>query len=187
MGGKAPSTHAANLLASLSEQMFKESSPARRMMFQQLTEALKTGGVGARIPIIQRAVADVNTATAQSSRSAGAMMSRAGLGGTPYAASTLAGIRASGAEAAAKIPTDIAQQLIAGGPGLVTSGSGIPGLSAAASLQQQAAASNQAMWGGIAGGAGQAAGTLGGSWLFGRGGGGGGAASPSTVNVPSFG
>lgn len=182
----APSTHAADTLASLSEKMHKESDPARKMMFSQLTEALKTGGIGARIPIIQRAVADVNASTARSSQVAGQMLSRSGIGGTPYAAQALQGIRAAGAETAARIPTDTAQEMIRGGPGLITSGSGIPGLSAAASLQQSAAnqaSQNQAM---MYGGFGQAAGAIGGGLagntsLFG-----GGTAASSTVNVPKY-
>jgi hypothetical protein len=144
MGGKSPSMHAANLLASLSEQMFQESNPARRLMFKQLTEALKTGGVGARIPIIQRAVENVNTATAAATKGASADFARSGLAGSSFAAEALAGVRASGSARAAEIPTDIAEQLISAGPGLISSGSGIPGLSAAASIQASSAAASQA-------------------------------------------
>jgi hypothetical protein len=142
--------------------MFQESNPARRQMFQQLNEALKTGGVGARIPIIQRAVENVNAATSLATRGASADFARAGLAGSPFAAQALAGIRAGGAQQAAEIPTQIAQELISAGPGLISSGSGIPGLASAASIQQSAAnaaAQNQAM---IAQGIGGGVGSIGG-------------------------
>lgn len=175
MGGKSPSMHAANLLASLSEQMFAESNPARRLMFKQLTEALKTGGVGARIPIIQRAVENVNTATAAATKGASADFARSGLAGSSFAAQALAGIRAAGSTKAAEIPTDVAQELISAGPGLISSGSGIPGLASAASIQASgSAAENAANAQLISGGAG-AIGSIAGGY-FGR-------SAPTTFNL----
>ena len=168
MGGKTPSTAAAKQLSQLSALMFKESNPARREMFSQLNEALKTGGIGARIPIIQRAVEDVNRSTAGAVRGTQEQLSRAGVTG-PFAAQILAQERMAGSQAAAKIPTDYAQQLIAGGPGLISSGSGIPGLSTAASLLTGASAAGQQATGQLYGGLGSAAGSILGNVNYGGG------------------
>ena len=182
MGGKTPSTAAAKQLAQLSTRMFEQSNPARRNMFKQLNEALTTGGVGARIPIIQRAVGDVRAGTAASSQRASEQAARSGLGGSPFAAQQLAGIQMAGSQQESRIPTDIAQQLIAGGPGLISSGSGIPGLAAAANLQQSAANVGAQNTGAMYGAGGNALGQLlgnvgyssGGGFTFGPQGGGGG-------------
>jgi hypothetical protein len=144
MGGKTPSTHAANVLATLSQQMFAESDPARRLMLRQLREALATGGIGARIPIIQQAVRNVQATTQQQLQQARNLLARQGLGASPFAATLLSGIQAAGAQQAATIPTDIARELIGVGPSLLTSASGIPGLSSAAAIQAQAQAQGTA-------------------------------------------
>ena len=180
MGGKTPSTAAANKLASLSQQMFNQSKPARGAMFKQLNEALRTGGIGARIPIIQRAVGDVRAGTAASSQRASEQFARSGLGGSPFAAQQLAQIQMAGSQQESRIPTDIAQQLISAGPGLISAGSGIPGLAAAANIQQSAAnvGSQNAAAGYGAGGS--AIGQILGSYLGNRGGGGGGTGAAGT-------
>lgn len=184
MGGKTPSTHAANQLAQLSSKSFFESDPSRRSFFKQLNEALQTGGVGARIPIIQRAVEGQNAVNAANLVNTQGLLARGGLGGTPYGVNQLAGQTAAGAQASADIPTRIAMEMIAGAPSAVTAGSGIPGLAAAASLQQQAQAQGAA----TAAGTGQAGGAILAS-LLGRsygGSPGSGPATPDTVNVPQY-
>lgn len=164
MGGKTPSTAAANKLAGISERMFNQSNPSRRAMFSQLGEALKTGGIGARIPIIQRAVADVNESTRVGLGHTQEQLSRAGVTG-PFAQQILAQQRMAGSQQAARIPTDIAGQMINAGPGLISAGSGIPGLAAAANIQGNAAMQGSANQAGIYGAAGQAGGTIAGALL----------------------
>lgn len=165
MGGKTPSTAAAKQLATLSELTFNQSKGARKELYNQLTEALKTGGVGARIPIIQRAVEDVKAGTAQALAGQQQDYARAGLSGSPIAIQGLAQQRMAGSQAAARVPTDYAQQLINAGPGLVSSGTGIPGLAAAANLQQQAANIGAQNTAGLYGAGGSAIGQILGSYL----------------------
>lgn len=83
---------------------------------RQLSEALRTGGIGAQIPIIQQAVSGANQATSQALRGTEASLASSGLAGTPYGQRTLAETRMSGAQQAARIPTDYAQQFIGGIP-----------------------------------------------------------------------
>lgn len=160
MGGKTPSTAAAKQLATLSELTFNQSKASRKELYGQLTEALKTGGVGARIPIIQRAVEDVKAGTAQALAGQQKQYARAGLSGSPVAIQGLAQTRMAGSQAASRIPTDYAQQLISAAPGLVSSGTGIPGLAAAANLQQQAAIAGAQNTAGLYGAGGSALGQL---------------------------
>lgn len=168
MGGKTPSTAAAKQLATLSELTFNQSKGARKALYEQLTEALKTGGVGARIPIIQRAVEDVKAGTAQAIAGSQKQYARAGLAGSPIAIQNIAQQRMAGSQAAARVPTDYAQQLIAAGPGLVSAGTGIPGLAAAANLQQQAAIAGQQAQSQLIGSGTSAVGTILGSYLGGK-------------------
>jgi hypothetical protein len=168
MGGKTPSTHAANVLATLSQQMFAESDPARRLMLRQLREALATGGIGARIPIIQQAVRNVQATTQQQLQQARNLLARQGLGASPFAATLLSGIQAAGAQQAATIPTDIARELISAGPNLLSGATGIPGLAPAAAIQERAQAqgtANQQATLGTIGQIGTSLGQLGGTLL----------------------
>jgi hypothetical protein len=89
-------------------------------LFQEFTgqqlEALRTGGVGAQVPIIQRSVEQAKLATASGLQSAEQGLAAQGLSGTPFAARTLAQVGQQGRLLASQIPTDIAQQFIAGIP-----------------------------------------------------------------------
>jgi len=94
---------------------FKQQRPITREFGRQTLEALRTGGVGAQIPIIQRAVEQTRAGTSGALRQA-----EAGLGsllGTPFGQSMLAQITQQGRAAAATIPSQFAQQFIAGAPG----------------------------------------------------------------------
>lgn len=92
--------------------IFRTQQPIRRVLSQQTLEALRTGGVGARLPIAQRAVENTRIATGQSLRSAEGGLSRAGLAGTPFAQRMLAQLSQQGRFAQSQIPTAFAQQLI---------------------------------------------------------------------------
>lgn len=93
------------------KRMLKEAAPARGLMLQQLTEALKTGGVGARIPMIQQAVSRANQATASATAQTAEQLGAHNIGG-PFASRIMAGQRLAGQQQAAAIPTEMAQQLI---------------------------------------------------------------------------
>lgn len=102
-----------------SGRLMREAAPSRKLMFSQLEEALRTGGVGARIPIIQRAVGDVQAATTRAMGQSREQFARAGIGGSPIALQSLAQQQMAGSQAAARIPTEIAGQIIGAGPQMV--------------------------------------------------------------------
>ena len=85
-------------------------------LLSQISEALKTGGVGAQIPIIQNAVSGANQATSQALKGTTESLARSGLGATPFGQRQLAETRLAGAQAAGAIPTQFAQQYIQAAP-----------------------------------------------------------------------
>lgn len=92
----------------------KQAGKPLREAMSQLTEALKTGGVGAKIPTIQRAVEAQKQATSQAATQTAEQLARRNIGGTA-AGRILAGTRLAGASAESRIPTDIVGQVIAQG------------------------------------------------------------------------
>jgi hypothetical protein len=92
--------------------IFRTQQPIRRVLSQQTLEALRTGGVGARLPIAQRAVEQARIGNAESLRSAQANIARSGLAGTPFAQRMLAQLTQQGRFQESQIPTAFAQQLI---------------------------------------------------------------------------
>jgi hypothetical protein len=80
----------------------------------QINEALKTGGVGAQIPIINRAVENSRQATSNTMRDLDSQFGKFNLSGTPYGEALRANTSLAGEQAAGNIPTDTAKQFIAG-------------------------------------------------------------------------
>lgn len=92
------------------------SGPGRKELFDQVTEALRTGGApGARIPLIQQAVAASKQATEQEVGATREELTRRGVGGS-IGASQLAQVRQTGEQRTAAIGPQIAEQLISGAP-----------------------------------------------------------------------
>jgi hypothetical protein len=98
-------------LADVAKQMLAQTAKPRKLLLKQLTEALKTGGVKAQIPMIQQAVSRANQATAGAMTQTAAQLASRNIAG-PFAQRILAGMRMAGNETAAQIPTQMAQQLI---------------------------------------------------------------------------
>jgi len=128
-----------NTLMQMGQKLFKQSGPVRKELFAQVLEALKTGGVGAQIPVIQRAVENSRAASGQALQQTSDQLAGANLSGTPYGQSILAQGRIAGNLASANIPTDIAQQFIGMGPGLATTTAqqGLGAVQSATSLNLQ--------------------------------------------------
>jgi len=82
----------------------------------QMSEALRTGGIGAALPIVQQSISGASQAQSDAMRGTEAGLSSSGLSRTPYGQSILAGQRFSGAQAIGRIPTDYASQFIAQAP-----------------------------------------------------------------------
>jgi hypothetical protein len=92
----------------------KSAGKPLREAMGQLTEALKTGGVGAKIPMIQRAVEQQKQASSQASTQTAEQLARRNIGGTA-AGRILAGQNLAARSAESRIPTDIASAVIGQG------------------------------------------------------------------------
>lgn len=168
-GGGGSSKAGDRQLAAFSKEIQTVSQPARTAWFNQLTEALTTGGVQARIPQAQQAIEQSKAASAAAARQTESDLSSIGLARTPMGQSILATQRtqaAMGAAAAGRIPVD---QLIASAPNAILGAAqtATAGLSASATNQAQlgaaqavAAGQTNAAVGAAAGGTAAAAGTI---------------------------
>lgn len=136
--GKAETPGSVNTLKSQGERLFRQSAQPRKAILSQLTEALQTGGVKSKIPLIQQAVSQSNQATAAGLRQTGEQLAQRNIGG-PFASRILAAQRLSGEQQTARIPTQIAESFIGQmTPFLASTQSlGTGAIGQAAGLQQQ--------------------------------------------------
>lgn len=93
--------------------------PVQNEFFTQVGEALRTGGVGAQLPMVSRSVEESRSALTRSLAQTEDDLARTGLARTPFGANVLAQTRQSGEQAVARIPTDFANQLITQTPQLI--------------------------------------------------------------------
>jgi hypothetical protein len=96
--------------------LFNETDPTRKLLGDQFAEALSTGGVGAHIPIINRAVENSRMATSNTLRQLDDSMGRFNLSGTPYGQAIRANTLLGGELATGNIPTDFAKAFISMAP-----------------------------------------------------------------------
>lgn len=111
-GGGGDSGQLAGIIRELSE----ETKPIRDTLSSQFLEALNTGGIGARLPIIGAAQDQSRAATAKALTGTQDQLTRMGLGRTPFAANTMAQTRLQGETATSVIPSQIAQAFIGSAP-----------------------------------------------------------------------
>lgn len=109
MGGKIDA--GTGPLANMSAKLNRQTNKPRKLILGQMTEALRTGGVGAKIPMIQQAVSRSNQATSAGIAQTAEQLASRNIGG-PFAQRIMAGQRLAGNQQAAAIPTEMAQQLI---------------------------------------------------------------------------
>lgn len=120
--------------AGLIAQFGRAFLPSAKAFGAQETEALKTGGVNAQIPIINRAVDASRGAESQANTQLQESLARAGLANTSFGAQILGNQQMAGAQRTAEIPTDIAGQFIGAVPG--TAGTGVGAASGAAAANR---------------------------------------------------
>jgi hypothetical protein len=125
----------APMLAAFAKSQIKRSNQILNPLTAQTAEALKTGGVNAQIPIINRAVDASRGAESTSNLTTQEALSRAGLAGTSFGANVMASNRMAGAEETAAIPASVASQFI-GNAGSLGLGMGSLGVSSGASAMQ---------------------------------------------------
>jgi hypothetical protein len=95
--------------------LFKQGKPLVAESSAQQLEALRTGGVGAKIPLIQRSVEASKQATGTALAATKDDLAAAGIGATPFGQNILAQTRMRGEQAASQIPPAIAEDVIHGG------------------------------------------------------------------------
>ena len=100
----------------------KSFLPSAKAFGQQETEALKTGGVNAQIPIINRAVDASRGAESSANQDTQQALARAGLADTSFGAQILGNQKMQGAQNTAAIPGNIAGQFISAVPGTARTG-----------------------------------------------------------------
>ena len=140
-GGGKGASGSSSALAHIANAFFQQTTPLRHELTSQMEEALKTGGIGARIPIITRAVESSKRATSSALRGTGEELARTGLRGTPFGENIMAGTRMEGELRTSQIPTDMVAQFLTQIPNFVlgAANTAITGLSGAAGAQAQGA------------------------------------------------
>lgn len=98
-------------LSLIQAQAARKGLRGRNMLLDQVQEALKTGGIGARIPIVQRAVESSRAAGAQAMSGAKSDLAARGVGG-PFAGLALGNIGQASRLATSRIPTDVTSQFL---------------------------------------------------------------------------
>jgi len=148
-GGKGGGNDAGEDLAKLAKAFFRETTPLRRELTSQYSEALTTGGVEARMPIIAKSQERSRQATSNALRALDAQLAQSGTAGTPFGDRLRMGTIQRGEQATAQIPTNIVMQLLQQIPGYVTGANQtvVTGLGQAASAE----ASSQGAAGGMLG------------------------------------
>jgi len=115
--GKVDTPEGVGRLENFGKRVLNESGPMRKQVLQQLEEALSTGSVGARIPLMQRAAESsllgASDAYDQAQESLGARAA------TPFGQSALAGARTQGALGAGQVPANFILPFMQSGPGIV--------------------------------------------------------------------
>lgn len=151
-GGKSPggssgggSTAETRQLAQQSGQLFNEANPDIMALLNYGRRALRKGGVGQNIPMVQQSVAQSKSALSDTLKALNANLASSGLGGTPFGVSTIADTTLKGNEAANQAGFNMAnwfQQML---PGFVSGimGTAMGGQTGAsnAATQSQATAS----------------------------------------------
>jgi len=103
----------------LNEEIFGAGfGNVRSELFRQMGEALNTGGVGARVPMIQQAVSQQRQALGQALTGTEARLARSGQAGTAYGNRTLAQMSQQGQAGIGQIPTQVASELMGQVPGM---------------------------------------------------------------------
>jgi len=120
-GGSPGLENLANTMATQSATLFSQAQPVTKELFNQIYEALTTGGIGAQLPVAQKGVEASRAATSkalQETGQMGAMLS--GGRGSSALMRTMGDIALQGELATAAIPTQIAQQFIGVAPTMAT-------------------------------------------------------------------
>lgn len=138
--GKAHAGSAAGTIGErFASTIMRQGAGARKQVFQQLNEALSTGNIEAKIPIIQSMVESGLQQGSQALKIADEDIAKAGAGRSGAAGEMRASLRAMASDAVSQIPSSVIGQTIAEGPGAIAGAQGA-GLSLLGVAQQASAA-----------------------------------------------
>lgn len=128
-------------VSAFTKELREGTKPIRDEVFGQVLEALKTGGIGARLPIIQKSVEASRAATSEALTATKASASGTGLEKSPFLQTLLANTRLAGAASTNAIPQNIAKEFIDIAPSLATGSAAqiLTGLTGAGQLGNQRA------------------------------------------------
>lgn len=115
-GGGNQANAAATQLSQIVGDIYGTGKPNVQLLNQQLGEALTTGGIGARIPLINAAQEASRSATSRAYQQTQNQLVQNRVAGTPFASSILAGTRMAGEQQTSLIPSQVASQFIGMGP-----------------------------------------------------------------------
>jgi len=126
-------------LQAFTKEIRETSKPVRDEVFSQVLEALKTGGVGAQIPSIQRSVEASKQATSSALRGLDEDLASSGFGRTGFGARARGETLLAGEQATAQIPTLMAQDWLSVAPSLAlgSAAQSFGGLTSAAGIGTQ--------------------------------------------------
>ncbi len=141
-GGKSTSSGTSNSTTSspyapLLAQFTKAGLPIFQQLSSQIGEALRTGGVNANIPIINRSVDAAREGASTSMESTRQALARAGLGDSSFAQRILSEQGTSSGESISQIPTNAAASLIGAAPGVGSTAVSAGGIAAGADYSSQ--------------------------------------------------
>jgi hypothetical protein len=101
-----------SILGGQGRRVFNQAFPTFSELQGQQLEALRTGGVGAQIPIIQRAVEAAKSAGSEALQNTEASLGANNLAGSPFGQQILAQLRQGTQQIASNIPTEMASNFI---------------------------------------------------------------------------
>ena len=119
-------------LAPASQKLISGVEPVSTELSSQLLEGLQTGGIGARIPLVTRAVEESKTALSRTLAEIEKGLTQKGLTGTPFGERILAEERGAGAFRESQIGPKLTADFLKQAPGFVGQAqqTGISGLAA---------------------------------------------------------
>jgi len=116
--GKTDSPEGTARLENFGKRVIQQTRPSRQLILGQLDEAL-SGGSGARIPIIGRAINASQQATANALRGTTESLGLSGLQNSIFGNRIMGRVRQAGAQQQAGIPARIMAPMIARAPSII--------------------------------------------------------------------
>jgi hypothetical protein len=138
-GGGKGDNESGKDLGRIANAFFDETRPLRRNLTDQLLEALKTGGAGAQLPIVNKAVESSNRATSNTLRNLDEQLAQFGLTGTPFGVEARTQAEQQGRYQTSQIEPNFVMQMLSQIPGFVTGANQtvVSGLGQAAGAEAQ--------------------------------------------------